>query len=176
MAEALTVHERLGLGIARVMVRAGQGAALRARVQDAFGLVLADAPRIATGNAVALLGVGPGAWLAVRDDAPPDFARTLARDLQGAASVADQSGAYRVFRLSGAVAADVLAAGAFIDFHADVFWPGGVAVTQIALLDATIVRLDGAAFDVAVFRSFAPDFLRFVAEAAAARSAPLVRA
>lgn len=175
-ADALLRVQERNLSVARVMARKGQGAGLRERVRARFGLELPDGPRLAAAREVSLAGVGPGAWLAMSESATPGFAQRLAHDLAGAASVADQSGTYAVLRLSGPGVTEVLAAGAFIDFHPEVFTVGGVAVTSVALLDAIILKRDAETFDVMVFRSFATDFWRFVEETAAAWNAPLARA
>jgi methylglutamate dehydrogenase subunit D len=154
VSEQLRIEARPQLGIAAVAARKG-----------------VDLARIgaAAGEGPSLLGVGPGAWLAVEEDAQPDFADRLQQDLAGLASVSDQSSAYAVLRLSGPGARTVLQRGASIDFHSDVFRVGSVAVTVIAHIGVVIWQVDDApTYDVFVFRSFAESFRHWLDETAAA--------
>ena len=165
----LAVEEIAGLGVARIMARAGQAASLAARLQ------LPQGPRFTETGGLLHAGVAPGIWLAIRENAPADWGNTLAPDLSGYASVADQSGAYAMLRLTGPAAADVLNAGIFLDFHPDIFGVGGVAATRAGLIDAIILRRAADVFDVAIYRSFSSDFMRFVLDASAARGLAPVR-
>ena len=164
MADALTIAERRGLGLAAVMARAGADeAVLGARL----GAVPPSGPRTAPAGDLLLVGVGPGAWLAVLEGGAPAV-EALEAELAGSASVSDQSAGYVVFRLSGEGARRLLQAGAFIDLDADAFPAGSAAVTAIAHMGVILWAADPApAFDLAVFRSLAGSFRDWLAETAA---------
>lgn len=166
MAEAVILAEREGFGLATVMARRGVGAD---RIGAALGLDIADRPGW-TGDAwLMLIGTGPGSWLAHADAADNALADALSLQLDGLASVSDQSSGYRVFRLSGTRARDLLQRGAFIDLHPDLFARGSAAVTVIAHVGVIVWQVDDApVYDIAVFRSYADSFLHWFASAKAA--------
>ncbi len=165
MAEAMLIEERTGFGLATVMARGG---VTPAAIPGALGLPALDGPRVSRDGARALIGTGPGAWLAHADDAAPDWADDLRTRLDGLASVSDQSGSYTILRLSGSGARTLLQRGAAIDFHPDAFGPGSVAVTVIAHIGVIIWQVDALpTYDVAVFRSFGPSFRHWVQATAA---------
>jgi methylglutamate dehydrogenase subunit D len=130
-ANTLKIEERLESAMATVMSR-GDDAALAARIYDVFGLALPSGPRRISNGIEAFIGVGPGVWLAVFERAGPLRASKLAASLAGLASVADQTSAYAVLRITGDVAREVLSRGAFIDFDPSVFGLGSAAVTTIS--------------------------------------------
>lgn len=156
MADIIAIEERTGLGLATVMARK---AVDPAAIGTALGIALGTGPCCSAGGGLALLGTGPGAWLALAEDAPPDWAAKLGDRLGALASVSDQSGGYAVFRLAGTGARAVLQRGAAIDFHPAAFAPGAVATTVIAHIGVIIRQIDDApTYDVALFRSFAGSF------------------
>ncbi len=171
----LAVSERGDLGIATIMARASSTAALAQRVAERFGIALIDGPILSGAGAVRFAGTGPGSWLSFCEGADPFWACSMAVQLDGVASVFDQSSGYAVLRLGGAEAMPMLQSGAFIDLHADAFPVGAVAVTVIAHVGAILIRVGEAQFDVAVFRSFAGSFWHWLATSAAARGVPLHR-
>src|ERR1700753_2617360 len=63
-ANDLVIEERLDLALATVMSR-GDDRALAAKIHDQFGLALPSTPRRVSNGVRALVGVGPGVWLAV---------------------------------------------------------------------------------------------------------------
>lgn len=142
MADGFTLTERTGLGLATVMARKG---------------VDPEAIRAAAG--VCLRPTGPATWLAV-SDAPDE---TLSERLTGLASVSDQSGGYVVYSLKGPAARALLQRGVFIDLDPSVFGPGSVSVTMIAHMGVIVWRPETEdGFELALFRSFAQSFLRWV--------------
>ncbi len=160
MADALTVTRHDGLGLAAVMARkAGTPAAIGA----ALGFAPPAGPHWTSGGGLTLLGTGPGSWLALADDASPDWADQLRDRLGPLASVSDQSSGYLVFRLSGAAARTMLQRGAAIDFHPSSFAPGRVATTVIAHIGVIIRQVDDTpSYDIALFRSYAASFRHWV--------------
>lgn len=162
-------RERIGLAIATVMLRKGQGAALTAAVREQFDITLPNGPHGSSSDSTSFLGTGPGRWLVTHDARTPRFVDTLSQKLEGLASVVDQSDAYGVLRLSGPAVLDVLAKGVAVDLSAPAFPAGSVAVTQIAHIGVTLWKVDEApTIHVAVARSYAGSFLHWLEASAAA--------
>lgn len=166
MAEATTLTEREGWGLATVMARKGVSAEA---IGDALGLGLCDRPGWSGDSRLMMIGTGPGSWLAHADAADNALADALSLQLGGLASVSDQSSGYRIFRLSGSRARDLLQRGAFIDLHPDRFARRSSAVTVIAHIGVILWQVeDDPVYDIAVFRSYADSFLDWFAAARAA--------
>jgi len=159
------VTELVGLGLAAVEPRKGRAAELIAHVEARYGLSpLRSLRRVAAGS-VAFLGVGPNRWLAVSESA--GFTDDLEAALDGAASVIAQTDGLVVLRISGSRVRDTFAKGLPIDLDPRAFAVGDVASSILAHIGVTIWRVDEIAYDVAVPRSFAGDFLHWLAESAA---------
>jgi heterotetrameric sarcosine oxidase gamma subunit len=162
-AYPLLISERKP-GLATVMARAGGSAALAASLDTE----LPAGPRRSEAHGVAMIGTGPGVWLAVKEDAEPDWATRLAERLGDAASVSDQSSGYAVLRMQGTAARELLSRGAFIDFEASHFTAGSAAVTVIAHIGVILWQLDDApTYEVALFRSYAASFWHWIEAATA---------
>lgn len=159
MAERVTVTERTGLGIVSVMQRRGASAAA---LSAAIGCALPEGPLRAAEGPLSIIGIGPGSWLVMTEDAASDWAEMLQTRLAGLASVSDQSSGYLVQRIAGPGAADLLQRGVAIDLHPAAFPPRSVATSVIAHIGVILWRLDDAVFDVAIFRSYADSFRRWV--------------
>ena len=156
MPEQLTIRERTGFGLATLMARKGVD---HLRLGEALGVSAPTSCSFAGNDNVALIGTGPGVWLAFSEQSDPEWIDDLSRRLSGIASVSDQSGGYVIFRISGPSARPLLQRGAFIDLDASAFFPGSAATTMIAHIGVTLWQVDGTpAFDVALFRSFAKSF------------------
>ena len=168
-APGVTLAERVDLGIATVMARKGQGAALRDAVRTAYGVDLPDTSRFVAGASAGFIGTGPGQWLAVSERLPNgDLARDLSAKLKGRASISDQSDGRAVIRIGGPRARDVLAKGLPLDLHESVFGPGNAATSVIALMGVTLWQVnDAPTYDIAVFRSLAGSFWKWLADSAA---------
>lgn len=162
------IADRPLLGIATVMARG---------VPPAIdGLAWPGGPGAAISGGTTIVGTGPGAWLVLRDAAPPGWIDSLESELSGTASVADQSSAYAVLRLGGDGARRLIGRGAFVDFHADAFRAGSAAVTLIAHISATLWQCDDApTYEVAIFRSNADSFWHWLESAASGFRAQLAR-
>lgn len=166
MDDAVQLEERLGFGMAAVMARKGVDAAT---LGAALGLAPPDGPRWTGSSEFLLIGNGPGTWLAHGAAADAVWADTLAARLAGIASVSDQSSGYRVFRLSGPRARDLLQRGAFIDLDPSRFAYGSAATTVIAHIGVVIWQVEDApVYDIALFRSFAGSFRHWYDAAKAA--------
>lgn len=166
MPEDIHLEERTGFGLATVMAR--KGVAGEAVVR-ALNLPPMIGSRWTGDGELALIGTGPGTWLALSDGPPGVHAARLAEALAPLASVTDQSGGYVILKLSGPDARTVLQRGAPIDLHPLVFGPGVAAVTLIAHIGVVLRQVDEApTYEVAVFRSYAASFRRWLDAAIAA--------
>jgi heterotetrameric sarcosine oxidase gamma subunit len=160
VADSFVVTERSGFGLATVMGRKGINTAA---LGNALGFSPPEGPERIERNGLAWIGIGPATWLAMTDAPAIDWPAPLEQKLKGIASISDQSGSYRIFRIAGDDARSLLQRGAFIDLHADAFRPGSVATTVIAHIGVIFWQLDDrSAFEIATFRSYAPSFLRWL--------------
>jgi heterotetrameric sarcosine oxidase gamma subunit len=134
-------------------------------IGEAIAIDMPVGPTWTPGDRCDVIGTGPGTWLALGHLVTGDLERRLA----GLASVVDQTGAYRVFQMEGPDAHTLLQRGAAIDLDAAAFPPGSAALTVIGHVDVIIRGLmDGRSYEVAVYRSYAESFLRWVDAAIAA--------
>ena len=161
-------RERKGLALATMMARKGQMAALTAAVKQHFDITLPAGPHGSGDGAISFLGTGPGRWLVTHDAPPARFVDGLTQQLEGLASVVDQSSAYGVLRLWGPALLDTLAKGVAIDLSARAFPAGSVAVTQIAHIGASLWKVDETpTIHIAVARSLSVSFLHWLESSAA---------
>jgi methylglutamate dehydrogenase subunit D len=166
---SLVITELTGLGLATVACRKGQAAALSAAVRKAYGLDLPASSRVAQGAAVRFIGYGPGQWLAVSEAlANEALASELAAQLQGLASVSDQSGGRTVLRVSGNRARDLLAKGLPLDLDPRAFPLGSAATSAISHIGLQLWQADDTrSYDIAIFRSLSESFWRWLTASAA---------
>jgi len=160
---AVTVTEWDGLGIATVLARTGQRAALGARWREHFASDLPQGPRWVESGDVCVVGTGPGAWLAIARQGGNGFAAALRAKLAAVASVIDQSDGYGVLHLAGPKARATLEKLVPIDVHERAFAVGAAAGTVAAHIGTLLWRLaddeDGEpVFGIAVPRSMAGSF------------------
>ncbi len=168
-AGGVTITARAGLGLASVAALRGRGAALAQAIRAAWGLDAPDGPACAAAGGLALVGVGPDAWLAIGEDPAGDWPAVLVARLGGLAAVADQSGAYGVARLEGPAVRDLLARGVFLDLDPATFPVGSAAVSSLGHFGCILWRLDGPdRFEIAVPRGVAADVWRWLDHTAAA--------
>lgn len=165
MVDTVQVTEQHDLSIASILARRGAGAAA---IGTAMGIDMSAGPTWTTADRCTVMGSGPGTWLAFGQDGGSGWCGDLERRLTGLASVTDQTGAYRLFQIEGPDARTLLQRGAAVDLDASVFPPGSVAVTVIGHVDVIIRCLaEGRGYEVAVYRSYAESFLRWVDAAVA---------
>ncbi len=154
------VEERVGLGIAAVLARKGVDGG---RIGAALGTMLPDGAMCFGTPALTFVGKGPAAWLAIGENASPDWTLRLAERLNGLASVSDHSGGYTILRLSGLRARTLLSRGAHIDLHPTVFRAGAAAKALIGHIDVLFWQAGEAdIFDIAVSRSYVASFGHWV--------------
>ncbi len=170
----VTASERTELRIATVMVRKSMAADLAGRMKRDFGAVLPDGPRLVRAGALTMLGTGPGRWIALREG-DAGFVPGLVKSLDGVASVANQSSALGVVKLSGPGVRAIMEKGLQVDFCARAFPAGSVAVTAIAHVGVTLWKLDETpTVEVAVARSLADSFLHWLEASAAVHGLQVV--
>lgn len=166
MADRLCIAERQGLAVAAILSRRS---ATGTDIGHALGMAMSGGPSVSRSGALLLLGTGPSSWLAVAEAPDAGWFEHLSEALGSSASLSDQSSGYVVWRLAGSAVRTLLQRGAAIDFDPSAFAPGSVATTMIAHIGVIIWQVDDApTFDVAVFRSFAPSFRRWLEATAAA--------
>jgi sarcosine oxidase subunit gamma len=170
-ANGVVIQEIDGLGLATVMARKGEDAALASRMRQAFGIELPLGPRLALAGGIRVIGTGPGAWLAIRENAGNAFSSSLREAIGDLAAVVDQSDGMGVVRVSGPRVRDALCKLFAIDLDAHAFQSGAAALAPAGHIGAVLWRLDDLAgspvFEIAVHRSFAADFQAHLIEAAA---------
>jgi methylglutamate dehydrogenase subunit D len=159
----LEIVERQDTRLATIMARKGVTAEA---VGAALGLFAPDRPAIAINGDFGLIGTGPGMWLAMGASPSGQWMTMLRGTLGELASISDQSAAYLVFRMRGALARELLQRGAHVDLHPSMFGPGAAATTVIAHIGVILWQLDDSpTFEVAIFRSFADSFRAWIAAA-----------
>jgi methylglutamate dehydrogenase subunit D len=151
-------QERRGFGIAKILVRKTAATALARHVETHFNCALPTSPHRTCGNDFAVMGIGPGSWLAMSENGGNGFASSLKPILGPFAAISDQSDAYGVFRLRGPHLRAALSKLVPIDIHDRAFKVGDVAETIAGHVGILFWRLDDSAgspvFDIAVARSF----------------------
>lgn len=151
--------------MAAILGRRGAGAA---EIGAAIAIDMPVGPAWAAGDDFVVIGTGPGSWLACARGADADWCGELERRLAGLASVSDQTGAYRAFQIEGPDARTLLQRGVAIDLDASAFSAGSAAVTVIGHVDVIVRCLaDGRSYEVAVHRSYAESFMRWVEDTVA---------
>jgi heterotetrameric sarcosine oxidase gamma subunit len=157
-SQGMIAQVRQGLGIAKILARKNQATALAQYVQAHFNCALPTSRCRTCGNNFAVMGIGPGSWLALCENGANDFASSLKPILGPAAAISDQSDAYFVIRLMGPHLRAALSKLVPIDIHERAFKVGDVAETISGHVGILFWRLDDIAgspvFDIAVARSF----------------------
>jgi sarcosine oxidase subunit gamma len=165
----VTIALRTDLALATVMARKGRNDALLQRVHDAFGLELPSLPRRSAVGSLAFVWAGPGHWLACSNGEEGQILEARLRThLSEFAAACGQSDGRAIIRITGPRARDALAKGVPIDLHPRAFKPGDAAVTVVAHIGVHFWQIDDVpSYEFCVFRSFAPSFWQWLAEACA---------
>jgi heterotetrameric sarcosine oxidase gamma subunit len=163
------IRRRADLALVTVMARKTAQEPLIRRVRDLYALDLPAKPRRVAAGPYAFVWAGAQRWLATAEgEDGHGFAARLRHELAGLASVVDQSDGFAVIRIGGPKARSALAKGVPVDLYPRVFAAGDVAVTAAAHIGVHLWQLDDApAYDVAVFRSYAAAFWRWLVDSAA---------
>jgi sarcosine oxidase subunit gamma len=165
----LEIAELASVGLATVMARRGKVAAVKEAIKAAYGVDPVDGAKVSFAGKVMFVGAGPGHWLAVSTEMPHgELALDLGHSLAGLASVADQSDARGVLRLSGPKVRDVLAKGLPIDLDPRAFQKGDTAVSIINHIGVHLWQTDDApVYEIAFFRSYSGSFWKWLTDSAA---------
>jgi sarcosine oxidase subunit gamma len=165
----VSLSERPGLAMFVISAGAGKAGEVAAKVRSTTGLELPDGPNRVSNGGFALIGTGPGQWLAVVEGKSGlALLARLAAALKGFATLVDQSDGKAVLRISGPRARDVLAKGCSLDLHPSVFKPGSAGTTPVSLIDCVIWQVDETpTYDLAVASSFAGSFWSWITSSAA---------
>jgi len=167
------VMPRENLGLATIIGRDRDGAALERTLSELVGIAPPATPRLVSGHNGDLIWSGRRRWLLLSER--PDIVPLAAEKLAGLAAVSDQSDARAILRLSGPRARDALAKGCLIDLHPRVFAPCETALTTIARIGVQLWQVDDwPTYDLAVFRSLAASFWSWLAAAAAEYACEIV--
>jgi heterotetrameric sarcosine oxidase gamma subunit len=165
VADSVQITERTNLSTAAILARRGISTAT---IGHSLGVKLPHGPYWSTADLYVVIGNGPGSWVAYGEGLPSDWCGDLAKQLTGIASVIDQTGAYRSFRIEGPHARTLLQRGLHIDLNASAFPSDSVAISVIGHVDVIVRALsDESSFEVTVFCSYADSFLRWFASVAA---------
>lgn len=160
VVEGLRVTEQADFSLVSILARRG---ADPQKIGVAIGVALPSAPAWVAAGATVLIATGPGSWLARQAPASSGWPKDLQRSLDGLASLSDQSGAYRLFRIEGRHASTLLQRGMAVDLDSASFPARSAAVTMIAHIDIVVRKLDeDQAYELAVYRSYAESFLRWL--------------
>jgi len=153
------------LSIASVQLRkAGAGEMARA-INKYYTIQLPDGPRWSGNGQLEFLGTGPGAWLAVWSTNSPRNIDRLHEQSATMASIADQSSAYRIFRISGLPTKAFLARGLTVKLSEPEFKTGSVVVSSIAHMGVIVWQADEAPIVmIAVARSYCESFCHWISE------------
>ncbi len=149
----------------RLAVLRGGGPAFLAAAAGALGAGLPEAPNSRAGQA---LWLGPDEWLLVSGE---DRAGLLEDALAGQhCAIVDVSEARAVFELSGAGAAEVLAAGCRLDLEA--LRPGSCAQTALARTPVLLEPREGGVWRLYAGRSVAAYVRAWLEDAMALQAIP----
>jgi sarcosine oxidase gamma subunit len=77
-ATGIRIEARSGLDILSIMARRDATSALRAQVLENFGIDLPAGAHSSAKGDIRLLGIGPNRWLAIRENAPAEWAGNVA--------------------------------------------------------------------------------------------------
>jgi sarcosine oxidase subunit gamma len=144
---------------------------LAQRVREHFGIQLPLGPRLTGTGPIRIAGIGPCAWLLMREGSDEPLIDSLQHALGACAALTDVTDAYAVLRLSGPKVRETLAKLVPVDLHARTFKAGDCASTVAVQIDVVLWRLEdrvgAAVFEVAVPRSFCGSFWQSLCESSA---------
>jgi methylglutamate dehydrogenase subunit D len=168
-AAGVSLSERTGLALCVISAGANKASDVAAKMASVAGLDMPMEPKRVSKNGFALIGTGPGQWLAVVESREARaLPAMLAVALKGDATVVDLSDGKAVLRISGPRARETLAKGCSLDLHPSVFKPGNAATTPVALIDCVIWQVDETpTYDLAVPTSYAESFWSWLTASAA---------
>ncbi|MGI9384453.1 MAG: sarcosine oxidase subunit gamma [Methyloligellaceae bacterium] len=166
---AVVIQDLTDYALVQIVARKGQMTPLRRRLRNVLDAAAPNKPLTAMGDArVLLCATGPlELWALSEFQDEARLLGTLGEVVKDAACLYGQSHGRSVLRLSGPMAANVLAKGCPLDLHPRVFPTPGAGHTSIEKIPVLVVKRDDApTFDLAVARSYAQSFLDWTCESA----------
>jgi len=154
------------LRINSVQVRKGQSAELAKALKRHHQLSLVDGA-VCTGKSdLVFIGTGPGAWLAFWPENLEQPINQLTDQLDGLASITDQSSAYRLLRVTGAATKSLLARGLALNLEKPAFKTNDVLVSSIAHIGVVVWQIDDRpTFIIGVASSYCESFCHWLSGA-----------
>jgi methylglutamate dehydrogenase subunit D len=155
------------LSIVTIIARKDKGPALSARLEAKYGLQAPNPRRMVSGNKITLQWAADQQYYAVVEDrAEGELYAELRSELEGLASVSDQSHGRVVIGVVGPAARAVLAKGSGVDFHPREFPVNSAVPTQMAHIGVHVAATGEDAFELSLFRGFSDHFWEWLAEQA----------
>lgn len=155
------------LSIATIIARKDKGPALSARLEAKYGIAAPDPRRMVKGNRITLQWCGEQQFYAVAEDrAEGELVGELRSELEGLASVSDQSHGRVVIAVAGPQARAVLAKGSGVDFHRREFPVNSAVPTQMAHIGVHVAAPAEDTFELSLFRGFSEHFWEWLTEQA----------
>lgn len=162
----VTLVLREGLALATIVARRGETGALSRAVTALAGATLPSHPAYSRGRDADLVWAGPDQWLLIARDRA--IVGRLSAECAGLAAVTDQSDGKAIMRVSGPCSRDALAKGVMIDLHPRAFAAGDAALTAASHIAIHLWQIDDTpAYDIAIARSLAGSFARWLLASAA---------
>ena len=163
----VTLAARNDLALHMVIARSGKVDEAR-RLASVAGLALPAASRVTMTEGLMALWSGPEQWLIATEAKGRAASDQVIAALAPCCMIVEQTDARAVITISGPQAREALAKGFPVDLHPRVFKTGTTALTLAAAVPAQIWQSDDEpSFGIAVPRSFAEGFWRWLAEASA---------
>src|SRR5262245_52348597 len=158
---------RYPLSIATVIARKDKGQALSVRLTAKYGIEAPDPRRMVKGDRITLQWCADQQYYAVAEDrAEGELYRELRSELEGLASVSDQSHGRVVIVVTGSQARALLAKGSGVDFHRREFPINSAVPTQMAHIGVHVAAPAEDAFELSMFRGFSEHFWEWLTEQA----------
>ena len=162
----VTLAPREGLALATIVARRGRIEALQRAMTALAGATLPGKPAYSRGRDADLVWAGLDQWLLIGRDR--SIIGRLSAECAGLAAVTDQSDGKAIIRVSGPCSRDALAKGVMIDLHPRAFAAGDTALTAASHMAIHIWQTDDTpTYDIAVARSLAGSFARWLIASAA---------
>lgn len=156
-----------------VTARRGQLAGLLSALTDRLGFMVEDRPGVWTTPRRRVIGIAPGRFQLL------GFDEGEGRALEPFGWRVRQTGGVALLRLTGPRLTEILSRGLSLDLDPRVFRPGSSAVTLLAHMPVTLVRLSDLAghpvHDIMTGRSYARGLARWLMETGAATGVEINR-
>ena len=170
--QQLQLEERKALTAFQVLSFNDRHAAVAVKIEEALGFECSAEPGVSTTDGQTQISWnGPNSWMIVCSDQQSkrnegELLATLKHAVGNFAAVVDQSHGRCGLRISGARAPLVLAKVCALDLHPKVFRSGHCALTSIAHMNASIIKVnDKPTYDLFVIRSLARSFVHALEQA-----------